>query len=170
MPRPAAACWTIRIVARGGRKRCTATPANGNRARITSRVRIGRRLRPFARVMPSSCLSQASAQARSERGHARVTVFIGPGDAGGAGTHGQGGDGGSLVLFDELKPAPGRVGTPDAPDLQGRRQKAVGGGGGELGVEGRLAIAGRGRLAPHWAVGDDEGPQHHAVRARGGQK
>src|SRR5690606_4741000 len=124
MPCPAAACLTIKIVARGGRKRCTATPARGNRARITSRVRIGRRLRPFARVMPSSCLSQASAQARSEGGHARVAVLVRPGDAGGAGTHGQGGDGGALVLLDELKTAPGRVGPPDAPVFQPRGQTA----------------------------------------------
>src|SRR5690606_39226422 len=153
MPRPAAACWTIRIVARGGAKRCTATPARGNRARITSRVRIGRRLRPFARVMPSSCLSQASAQARSERSHARAAVFIGPGDAGGAGTHGQGGDGGALVLFDKLKPAPGRIGPPDTPVFQPRRKTAVGGGGGDLGDQGRLVIADLGRLAAHRPVG-----------------
>src|SRR5690606_24244827 len=132
MPCPAAACLTIRIVASGGAKRCTATPASGNRARISNRVRSGRRLRCFARVMPSSCLSQASAQARSERSHARVAVFIGPGDAGGAGTHGQGGDGCALVLLDELKTAPSRIGPPDAPVFQPRRQTAVGGRGGDL--------------------------------------
>src|SRR5690606_2515562 len=131
MPCPAAACLIMRMVASGGAKRCTATPASGNRARISNRVRRGRRLRWFARVMPSACLSQASAQGRSERGHARVTVFIRPGDAGGAGTHGQCGDGGALVLLDELKTAPGRIGPPDAPVFQPRRQTAVGGGGGD---------------------------------------
>src|SRR5690606_37296545 len=140
MPCPAAACFTIRMVASGGRKRCTATPASGNRARISNRVRSGRRLRCFARVMPPSCLSQASAQGRSERGHARVAVLVRPGDAGGARTHGQGGDGGALVLLDELKTAPGRVGPPDAPVFQPRRQTAVGGGGGDLGDQGRLVI------------------------------
>src|SRR5690606_30538810 len=114
--------WTIRMVNSGGTKRCSTTPPIGIRARISSRVSSGRRLRVFARVMPSSCRAQASAQARLQRDRARLTVFVGPGDAGRTRAHGQGADGRALVFLAEGQPLPRRIGPPDPTVVQTRGQ------------------------------------------------
>src|SRR6478672_2594856 len=61
----------------------------------------------------------------SERGNARLSVLVRPGDARGVGAHGQGGDRRAALGLEEVQTLTGRIGEPDAAVVETRGQQAV---------------------------------------------